>query len=458
MRRRRRLRKRRPRAVLVMALFLTLMCIDYGGAMGLKTFGALIALAYIFFRKSSWRVYAHRWTLFVVPVGLPILIAGIHAATSESVDGLTYAVRLYNTISSPLLLLMLPLFYFVGAPRTTKMVSRILTVVACVILTLFLLQISGRVDLMQWRYTAFKYRLGAFGPDVRLPNTTPANERMTIQLGVGFAIPLAFGHALYSTPVSAMLMLCGVFILGSRGLLVGMTLILAAVAFRALRRRGVARRRMFVALVLIVFVSMAYAPIRYRISNVFLKRVQRMWSEIATQYFGAQWTQDAELMIDAGSQDFTTRIRIEHFRGYRQLIAEDRSVFWLGAGPTGEIPNRAMYEIFGERTVPVTEIALLNYAVWYGFPFAMLFAAWLFAPAVRLWRLRRHPSFTSADYGLLAGVTIFWLTGNFNPTLVTPLSIIGYMLLVVRTDELRHAIFVPARVQPVLVQPIPATS
>jgi hypothetical protein len=226
-------------------------------------------------------------------------------------------------------------------------------------------------------------------------------------------MPLIFGYELATSAGGAVLIFVGLLIVGSRGLVLG-ALLVAAIWFL----RGNASRkavwRILAALILASALLLMSAPLRFRLTEVFLHR---------------------SAGILAGT-DYTTLIRLGHLKGYYSLVSAEPWKLFLGDGPTGYIINPIWKLISGDGTVSTTEFSLLNIALYYGLPYAILFVGWLFLAALRLWRLRHHPDFTPADMGLLIGATVFWITGNINPQMAAPFSIIAFMLLVVRQHEL----------------------
>src|SRR5438132_8347444 len=114
------------------------LILDYGGGFGLKVGVVGLALLWTVTRYESYSLYSRRWHDFVIAVILPAMIAALHLfafvrADKNASDLVTYAVRFYNTISAPLLLLLFPLIYFAGAVPTARAVSIALRLVAVVV-------------------------------------------------------------------------------------------------------------------------------------------------------------------------------------------------------------------------------------------------------------------------------------------------------------------------------------
>lgn len=416
--------KRRNTAGVLTALLFAGLCVDYGGAIGLKYLAILLAVAWTMLRRSSAAILRRRWIDFVILIGLPAALAVFHLFRALLFDAdfeaVTYLKRFYNTISTPALLLLFPLFYFAGTKATMRQVSIAFRVVSIFLILLFVLHASGMINLGDYSDLALKYQFGALGLDSRLPGSELA-QRGQYSLRVAFSMPLIFGYEIATSVMGAVLVFIGFLIVGSRGLVLG-ALLVAALWF--LRKEGLRRAaawRVFVAVALATSLLLLSAPLRFRLTEVFLHR-------------------SAGIL---GGSDYTTLIRLGHLQGYYSLVATAPWKLFLGDGPTGHITNLVWQAILGYGDVSATEFSVLNIALYYGLPYAVLFVVWLFRAAWRLWRLRYHPDFTQADMGLLIGVAVFWITGNINPQMTAPFSIIAFMLLIVRHDELsmgEHAV------------------
>jgi hypothetical protein len=232
-------------------------------------------------------------------------------------------------------------------------------------------------------------------------------------------MPLILGYELARSGAGAMLLCVGLLIVGSRGLLLGVGLLIACWLMLAMApaRRRTLLTRMAVAAALVVAAIALIPALRFRLTEVFVQRTVSM----------------------VGGQDFTTLVRLGHLAGYRALVLAEPATLVVGAGPTGSIEN-PFYAITaiteGEARVAATEFSLLNVALYYGIPYALLYALWLYRGAWRLWRLRHHAGFERSDLGLILGAVVFWITGNTNPQMTAPFAILAYMLLAVRSAEL----------------------
>jgi hypothetical protein len=413
-------RRRRHAAVLASGVFLAGLFIDYGGGFGLKYAAISVAFGWVLLRRGSYAILRSHWRDFLVLVGIPAVLSVGHfltgfAGPSDASSPLHYAVRFYNTVSSPALLLLLPMLYAAGAPTVLHQISLGFRVVTAFLILLFVLHGSGAIDL--GNYTDFfdHYGLGAIGLDSRIIDGA-ISERGQYSLRVAFAMPLILGYELATSGPGAMLAFLGLLIVGSRGLLLGAALLLLSWLLLAMSR---ARRRtllirMAVATVLLVAAVATIPALRFRLTDVFVRRT----------------------VSAAGGEDYTTLVRLGHLAGYRALVLSKPGILLVGAGPTGAIENPFYSLTAGDGRVTATEFSLLNVALYYGVPYALLYALWLYRGAWRLWRLRHRPGFQRGDLGLIIGAMVFWVTGNINPQMTAPFAILAYMLLAVRSAEL----------------------
>ncbi len=413
-------RRRHRAAVLASGILLTALFLDYGGGFGIKYVAIGAAFGWVLLRRSSYALWRRHWSDFIVLIGIPAALSVGHfistfAGSSDGSDPLHFAVRFYNTVSSPALLLLLPMVYAAGVGTVTRQMSLGFRAVAAALIALFVLHTSGAVDL--GNYTAFfeQYELGAVGVDSRISEAT-LGERGQYSLRVAFAMPLILGYELARSGAGAVLMCVGLLIVGSRGLLLGVGLLIAVWLMLAMSpaRRRTLLTRMVVALALIASAVALIPALRFRLTEVFVQRTVSM----------------------VGGQDYTTLVRLGHLAGYRALVLAEPRTLLVGAGPTGTIESPFYALTAGEPRAAATEFSLLNVALYYGVPYALLYALWLYRGAWRLWRLRHRPGFQRSDLGLILGAVIFWITGNTNPQMTAPFAILGYMLLAVRAAEL----------------------
>jgi hypothetical protein len=410
-------------ASLVLAIFFLGLFIDYGGGIGIKNVFGALALGWVLLRARSFRILRHRRLDFIVLLVIPAFLGLVHLGLavvdlSNNTDLVTYAVRFYNTISSFLLILLFPIFYFAGSQTVKRQMSIGFRLVSILILVLFALQVVGVIHLTDYTEIADTYHIGFIGYDPRLPEA-PSSQQGQLAPRIAFAMPLAFGVELATSAVSATMMLLSLLVVGSRGLLLGVILLFVIwlVLSLSMARRRIVLLRIGIFIAVAVITLGLFEPIRFRLTGVFLERTASL----------------------VNVEDASTLARLGHFEGYRNLIQNDPWKLFIGAGPAGYIDNTYFASLGADPRVETTEIPLLNLSIYYGLPYAILYAVWLFRGAWRLWRLRKVPEFQKSDLGLVLGAVIFFITGNTNPQMTAPFAIVAYMLLVVRADELRQS-------------------
>lgn len=406
--------KVRKSASRISALLLLGLFIDYGGGFGIKKVVALLALGWVLFRRGSIRI---RWADLIVFLVIPGLLGLLHLGLAlidpvfDDTGLMTYGLRFYNTISSFVLILLFSIFHDAGCHTVMRQIIVGFRLVAVVILVVFVLHVTGVINLCDFQQVARTYRVGFIGLDSRL-SAVEASQRPVLSPRIAFAMPFALGYELSASVVGALLMVLALLVVGSRGLLIGLGLLLVLWIFMPLgkaRLRFVVTRIMPLA-VLLLSVMLIFEPIRFRLTGVFMNR-----------------------LTDAlQSEDLAIQIRLGHVEGYLDFVEDEPWTLLFGAGPTGYFTN----PFLGFR-YSVTEMSILNLALWYGLPYALLYSFWLYRGAWRLWRLRYTPGFNKGDLGLILGAGVFWLTGNANPQMTSPFAIIAYMLLVARAAELR---------------------
>lgn len=387
--------------------------VDFGGALFVKLMATLIALLWAATRGGAVTVWlAERWDLLIF-IGIPVVLSVLHAAAGN----VTSFGQVYETISSPLLLLLLPLFALTGGARTQRLLLNLYILLALTMLAVGVLHYLGTINLASYTATAQEYRIGFIGIDPRQPGVA-SNLRpvvgprvgYTLVFGLGLALPVS---ALYSVIIGAALVL-----LKARGMLLGGAALAGAWVLTTAHPSLRVRRRtlyMFLLVVLVVGVALSLSAVRgllFTSGEELGVRLQQAWY----------------------AEDESTLIRLGHFQGYRYMVEEQPLGLLFGFGPGAQLHN-----VYTGNLVSLTEIALLNIALWYGIPYAALFFGTLVLAAVKLARLRRRPGFTRDDWGLALGALFFWLAGNTNPLLLSPITFFALMLIRVRTHEIRVA-------------------
>lgn len=399
----------------ISALLLFGLFVDYGGGFGIKNVVVLLALGWVFFRRGGFRI---RWADLIVLLVIPGLLGLFHLGVAlidpvfDDTGLMTYGLRFYNTISSFVLILLFSVFHDAGSHTVMRQIVTGLRLVAVIILVIYALHVTGIINLYDYEQVARTYRVGFIGLDPRIPGVE-ASLRPILSPRIAFVMPLAFAYELYcASTIGALLMFLALLVVGSRGLLIGVGLLFVFWIFISLRK---ARLRFVVTrivplVVVLLSVMLLFQPIRFRLTGVFMKR-----------------------LTDAlQGEDLATQIRVGHLEGYLNLVEDEPWTLLFGAGPVGYFTN----PFLGFR-YSITEMSILNLALWYGLPYALLFTLWLYRAAWRLWHLRHTPGFNKGDLGLIFGAGVFWLTGNINPQMTGPFAIIAYMLLVARIAELK---------------------
>jgi hypothetical protein len=402
-------------ATLIMGLFLFGIFVDFGGGLRVKLAFTLLALLWVLTRAVTLQLwYKCRWDLLIL-LGLPILLGVAHILLQPDVGLLEGLSNLYETISSPLLLLLFPLFFLTGGHRTQRMILVAMGVVALVMLLLALLHVAGIINLASYTSLARAYQVGFIGIDPRQPDM-PANFRPLVGLRVGFGLVLGLGFAIAVSWVWTGIILLGIILLMARGMWLGAVLVLALwlVLNRKRYRFKLTKRQVLVAIV--VFAVAVGLVVGTDLKDLVTNNI--------TQILG-RFDQARQL------EDLSTQVRVGHLDAYVEMIMRTPMGGIVGLGPMATLYN----SVVGED-IDLTEFASLNLAMWWGIPYLVLYLGWLFGSAWQLWRLRRRPGYTAEDTGLVLGATIFWLAGNTNPLMTSPLGIIALMLIRTRFLEL----------------------
>gem|GEM_PF-4352087 len=398
-----------------MGLFLLGNFIDFGGAFRIKLGLTILALMWILTRHNTLRIWFKcRSDLFVL-LGIPLVLGLTHVTTNPSL-GMSEGLRnLYNTISAPLLLLLLPLFHLTGASRTQRMILVGMGIVALAMITLAALHVGGAIRLDKYTAWAQRYRVGFIGIDPRQPEV-PANLRPVVAPRVGFTLVLGLGLALAASWTWTGLMILGLVLLMSRGMWLGAMLAVGLwfLLNRYPRRLKLTKRKLLVGLMILM--AVITLPFLINLKPLIINNAK----EIIFRFSEVRRV-----------SDLNTQIRIGHLDGYKEIITSRPIGALVGFGPSVGIFNPIL-----ETDVKSTEIAALNLALWYGIPYSLLYSGWLFGSAWQLWRLRRRPDYTREDTGLIIGAVAFWIAGNTNPLMTSPMSIIALMLIRTRTLEL----------------------
>ncbi|MFA5832103.1 MAG: hypothetical protein WDA22_01380 [Bacteroidota bacterium] len=405
---------------IITKLFFAGLFLDYYGGFGIKYAVFVLAFLWVLQNKSSIRIIGDRMADFIVILLIPLLFIIIHTPenyffSSENVDLMKFIGRSYNTISVAAWFLLYPLFISVGSNFIYKQMIVGFRAVAIIVSILFVLNLINVIDVRQFEDFTTEYKVGVFSPDVRVVDDfVESNQKVEIRPFVAHAMILMLGFELLRSPFFTALYFIALLILGQRGLIMGgvfvflfVTVFSTASSFRSILKKY------FLFILLLGAAIALFEPIRYRITGVFLSRTTEL------------------INVEDGS----TLVRFGHIDGYLTLLQNNPIIAFIGAGPMGEIYNN-----FIGTKIQVMEMAIMNTALWFGIPYAMLYLFWLYKSAYKLWKLRKAPLFVKNDIALIFGAMVFWVTGNTNPLLNTPFSIIAFMLITLRIYEITDVV------------------
>jgi hypothetical protein len=404
-------------ARIITNVFFVALFIDYYGGFGIKYFAFAIAVFWLFAHKNSFGIFRNVWADILVLLIIPIIFIILrlpdnYLFTSKNVDLSTYISRSYSTISSVSLLILYPLFREVG---TSYVISRIiigLRITAIFVIAIYAFHTLGVIDVRDFKEISDKYRIGVYGTDTRMMDDQFLDEDQKIESHpyVAHALIITMGYEVLSSIVATAYIFIALLIVSQRGLTYGAIVI--AVLTIVLTKRisiGTVIKKYVLITLMLGIVLIQFESIRYRLTENFIGRTNQL----------------------INVEDASTLVRLGHINGYINLLQDQPSVIFVGAGPMGEI-----YNLFMGSTVQLVEMSIMNIAIWFGIPYACLFIFWLFRSPFRLWRLRNSLNFRKEDIALIVGASIFWIVGNTNPLMTTPLSIITFMLVSLRRMEI----------------------
>lgn len=401
----------------VMGMFLIGIFVDYGGGLGIKLPVTLIALLWVLLCKVTPSIlYRFRADLFIF-LGLPALISLLHLFSVASAEILRYVAAFYSTVSSALLLLLLPLVWLTGARRTQHMVLIGMIGVAAIMIILATLHYLGIIDLYNYSDLARDYRLGYIGIDPRQQGADFAS-RPLVSFRVAFTLVLGFGLALGVSRLYAGVIAIGLILLLARGMWLGTAIVFFLWMLTGVRNprriRFKTKKLLQLGAVLVLGIGVVFY------SDIHLL----LWKNVLVvlERFEQQ----------SNFEDVSTLVRLGHLEGYTDLIYQFPIGLFIGFGPNASIQNSQT-----GQEITLTEISILNIMIWYGVIYAAIFSFWLLFSAYRLWRLRRMPGYGTEDTALIVGAVGFWLAANTNPLLNSPMAFIALMIIRIRTLELQ---------------------
>ena len=403
-------------AQLMARLVVVSLFADYYGGFGVKYLVFVIALIWIAGRHKAIASLREIRRDIIALIVIPILFIGLHVVDNvlfaqQAVDWGTYLSRSYSTISAAVFILLYPLFRRAGSATVLRWMVVGFRVTAAFVIFVFTLNWFGIIDVRDFQDFTMNYRVGVYGIDGRVIDPlADTGQKVHAYPFVAHAMPLLLGMEALAAPWAAALIVSALLFVAQRGLIFGgiltilVTTTLAGGAGRLKKLRNV-----LILGVLLTVALMESNVLAYRLTDIFFER-------------------SIELV---NIQDDSTSFRLGHFEGYFSILKDQPYVALIGGGPTKEIFNPLM-----GASIPLTEISILNTAIWFGIPYAVFFLLWLFGAAWELWKCRGWSDRRNEDVALLVGAVVFWLIGNTNPLMNTPFSVLALVLLRVRLAEI----------------------
>jgi hypothetical protein len=404
--------RRRNIARVAVSLLLIGMFVDYGGGLGLKyalaAFGLAIGIA---FRAHARAYPGWHLDMFVLAVVPWVLTIGATLALHQTVD-VAALVTLIERTSGSAMLVFAPIFAAAGSLWTAKWLSAAGAVVSVVLTAALVMASLGVIDLNEIGRIVSVYRVGYVGDDPRFPGGLEQGGMGNVSVRIAFVLPLALGVALVWSSLMAGPTLIGIVILRSIGVIAGGAIAIAVVTIGLHTSRGYrgvgsgAKARLMVLAAVIAIGSLALGP----------RLLPAVGSRVTS--------------VLAGS-DQSTQIRQGHWRGFVELVQREPASLLIGAGTGASIDNPLL-----DDGIKTTEISSINLAMWFGVPYLAVFWARLGSGLLGIWRLRKAPGLVALDIGLVGGALGYWISGNSNPQLTSPISYLALVLLALRRREI----------------------
>jgi len=406
-------------ARIVTGFFFLALFVDYYGGLGIKYIAFTVGILWVLQYRHSLRIFRRVGQDLFVLLFLPLALMVLHIydnvlLSSKEVTFTQYISGSYSAISSSTLLILYPLFSYVGTSAIWKQIVTGFRVVSVAVLVIYALNVTGVIDVVQFQKIATEYRIGVFARDPRLLQDAFIEQSQKVNAFpfVAYAMLLTLGYEVTTSSIAASLIFVALLVSGERGLIIGgVVLMISAVLLstRVSLKKAIKKYVLFVLLMMVVVLSSE--AIRYRISGVFMKRTSEMFE----------------------GQDPSTLLRLGHIEGYINLLAAQPAAAFVGAGPMAEIYNPFLHE-----EIKKTEMSVLNDSIHFGIPLAIILIFWRYRAAFKLWIKRGRPDFRREDMALILGASIFWLVGNTNPLMDSPFSMIAFMLISLRTIEISN--------------------
>lgn len=406
----------KPSALKVAVFLMVATFLDYGGGIGIKLVATVLVVLWTVLQSRSVSIYLKHKGDFIVFLLIPLALSCFNMFWNQPTSALYGLTNIYSSLSTPLLIVLFPLFLYAGSQSIQKIMYYGFVTVASVMFIFIFLHYIGAYDMLNINEIGSRLRIGRFGVDNRHLDAD-STERGEVSFFIAYALILALGIACYRSPIGIFLIFGALVLLRARGMILGgILLMVMLVCFnRSFLTYQIRKLNILSFLLLVGFVIlMFYSGMHTLLSSTWTAIYDRMGQVV-------------------GADDLSTQVRIEHINAWKGLV-DSR---FLGA-LTGFGPWQWFYADMYLGWDTIVEMSVLNVMKNYGIPYACLIVFWHFKMAYSLYVLRRNPFFSPSDFGLIFGSLCFWLAGNTNPTFMsTPMSIFAFMLLRARVFEIQ---------------------
>jgi len=385
--------------------------LDYGGGIGIKAPCGGIAIAYAIVTAMSRELYPKFIGDVLYFLVLPWVLGALSSLPIRPVEGHGWATSMWAAISGGVVLLSAPLVSRIGALRVAGWLAIGGAVVSLAMIVAVLLHVAHVVDLSGATELAAELRIGFVGLDPRGGKVGDI-ALPCVSVWISFTLVLSLGIAMRLSLAMTVIILAGLIVQRALGMWIGAGVTIVWIGCESLR-----------------------TSYRYHLPS---KADFRRWRWIAVLVLAPlvgylfQASLGERLHQVSSDDDTSTSIRAGHLLGYQSLVAEDPLALLVGKGPQFELQNPSLVD-----AVTLTEISSLNVAIWFGIPFLVGYWWRLLSAASDVWRRRNFTLASSVDLGLVAGSVGFWIAGNTNPQMTSPVAFLALVLLRVRAEELR---------------------
>lgn len=398
-------------------LLLCGLVLDFGGGFGVKALCAGVALWWTLTRTTAWRLWRYYMRDVLVLLVVPVVVGLAHwavddAATWTSLGG---GVR---TVSGHLFILFAPLITLTRPQFLYSVMRRLFRFLSVTIVLGAVAHYMGVIDLGSWSEWATKYGVGYIGLDPR-QMVAARNTRFIIMPRIAQALPIGVALDVVSSLPWAIVLSVASLLTKTRALAAAVpaTMMLSLWASGRMSRMLRTGRRVAILVCLVLAFGLA----------TLLADQPLLLGGTAQEVF-------ARISHAIEGRDGSTLTRLEHLRGYSRLVEARPWTLLVGAGPGARIYNARL-----DQDVALTEMPLLNLALWYGVPYSLLYLALCLGATLGLWRLQYHQSYCRDDAALVAGSAVFWITSSLNPLMTSPIAVLMYATLRARSVQIRQS-------------------